>query len=484
MSNFLIAKVWRIGGGGGSSGDVFITTARGGLFIDTPIQIPGTLRRGVSGGGQDWNKGCMAVKWIADEGTNTVPTLFVAISRYGVYKSLDEGASWSQEFSYGGDLSNFVIVTGIDSKKYLCLTQANTVVRSYDGTSWRSDTLDFNSNDQCFAHEGIMFMQSLNTTNAQTFDPVTRSSCHLGGMPSDTSNYVGVWFTLGKRMFYAMPRVPGLGLAEWAYGAWVLLSSSYISYINTSTGGIEQWPTTLKLADDSVLIFGPGNNGSGNGLECAHVKLDGTTTGQLPTVNRVTTAVVPSALYDGSAIGDSDQYKLGAFVDNSDPDNVRRYLFFAPDNDAVVAFSLFEVFDELTQMELLGTTNYDNDWSIPNIPHGGGEYIWSPGEISIQIEDYEQDPNGLKIYFRCSGDPGLEDKTVSFRYINSYGVPNQVCTLVANSASGTTAVDVSGNTVVNVNADENILYEVVWDFITDGVPDGTYLHHQAFIARP
>ena len=229
------------------------------------------------------------------------------------------------------------------------------------------------------------------------------------------------------------------------------------------------------------MVFGCGDGGLGAGLECAHIQL----VAGVPTQTRVTDPVVPPILRDGSSIGDTDNYQVWGFTDTSDPDNPRKILFFTSASDTAVSMNVFEIFDESTQFEILGTSNYTNEWSVPNLPFGSGGFQFTSNEVSIQIVDQERDNEGLRIFYRCSGDPGIADKTVYFRYVDSLGVPIGVCTLREGSATsdGTTSGMVSGNTIINVDADETILYEVVWNFLVDGVLDGTYLHDQAFIQR-
>jgi hypothetical protein len=78
----------------------------------------------------------------------------------------------------------------------------------------------------------------------------------------------------------------------------------------------------------------------------------------------------------------------------------------------------------------------------------------------------------------------LSDKTVRFRFVDTFGVPIGLCTLLSGSATGGTSAVSGANDVINVLADRTIVYTVVWDFLSDGVPNASRLNVQAEIVRP
>jgi hypothetical protein len=62
-------------------------------------------------------------------------------------------------------------------------------------------------------------------------------------------------------------------------------------------------------------------------------------------------------------------------------------------------------------------------------------------------------------------------RVVSFYFVNSLGIPVTLGNLVGGSAVG--GGTVVGNEVQGVTADPTIAQQVVWDFIANGVPDGS-----------
>jgi hypothetical protein len=431
------------------------------------------------------------VKWVGPSGR----IIFTQI-RELIYASTNDGSSFSLNENTGGDsttnsiASGFVMVTGSNNQPYLVCSNrqtggaTQTWVNRWDGTSWVNDSISLpgasfsTQNAELFAAFSLVFVRAIGTTSADggTYDPVTRGYTTRVFPWSIPSGQRGVHFTLNKRLFYAVRVSSGLSIAEFVLGGWVSLGNPFVSYINSS-GNRSQTPAAVKLGDNSVLLFGSGNNGGGDGLEAAHMQIAG---GAL-TQNRVTNDVVPAFLRAGTSVGDPTRYDLLSYADNAQtPGSPIHYLWFAPDGNTVASsVALLKVNDESSLLEVVGTTQFNRDYSPPSNAYGGGHLTLTPGELSIQTVDQTPDSQGLRILYRCAGDPGNPDKTASFRFVDSFGVPVGICTLVAGSAVG--GGTVVGNTVTGVDADPSIVHEVVWDFITDGVQNGSYLHDQAFL---
>jgi hypothetical protein len=72
-------------------------------------------------------------------------------------------------------------------------------------------------------------------------------------------------------------------------------------------------------------------------------------------------------------------------------------------------------------------------------------------------------------------------RVVSLRYVNSLGVPVAIGALVSGSAVG--GGTVVGNEIQGCTADPTIAQSVVWDFLSDGVPNGSWRNIQVQLDR-
>ncbi|RMG95873.1 MAG: hypothetical protein D6706_11250 [Chloroflexi bacterium] len=240
----------------------------------------------------------------------------------------------------------------------------------------------------------------------------------------------------------------------------------------------------LKVSDNSVLLFGAGRPsgaaGSGNpGLECAHLQISA---GAL-TETRVTDTVVPPFLRAPATPGNSFRYSVQAFSDTlANPGSPEHYLWFDPDADSPSSLTLLKATDSATELQIIGTSQITNSWAPPGGQPSDPSTIWTPGEVSIMIVNTQPHAQGLQITYRASTAGGLPaaNKTVRFRFSNIRGAPGQQCTLVPGSSSTGTIV---GNDITNV-IDDGTAHTVVWDFLSDGVVDGSYAHLMAEIIRP
>jgi len=102
---------------------------------------------------------------------------------------------------------------------------------------------------------------------------------------------------------------------------------------------------------------------------------------------------------------------------------------------------------------------------------GGGDRIWTSGELSIQITDMTSVIGGERISFKAYGDSGSSNKTVIFYYNANEERASTVATL-QRAATGGSAVR-SGNTVINVDADDGVTtYTVERNISSDGLASG------------
>lgn len=346
----------------------------------------------------------------------------------------------------------------------------------------------------------------------QTFDPVTGSTSGInsGAMNIGTAPYA--WsgffrhrfiFTIGKRMFctgfmnnvFDGSYLEGPKLEEYVLGSWVPLGrNTQYPGMRTFRNALTPHPAWWALSATKTLVITSGRGDTtltttADGLYAILFEL----IGGAVVLTDVSTTVIPSYLRSGTLVGPAGKpFGCYGITDLAEvPGTPKRYMYFAPSIDTGDAspqtWSLFEIqFDPiagaapgvagLSEMTLLGATDIDTQWNPPHTVVGGGEMVYAPsGLLQVDIVDSYQDNAGLRVEFRAGGDPGFSNKTVRFRFANSYGSPTQPATLVLGSATGGGAT-VVGNDVQNVDANPTVLYSVVWDFIADGVANASRVH--------
>ena len=113
-------------------------------------------------------------------------------------------------------------------------------------------------------------------------------------------------------------------------------------------------------------------------------------------------------------------------------------------------------------------------WVFPDWTVGGGERIFSTGELDIVIVRHEADLAGEHVFFRAWGDPGFANKNVEFRRSAENEIPLAQATLIGAAGSGGPGpVPIRiGNILTSVDADGVTEYSTIWDITSDGVEMG------------
>jgi len=337
-----------------------------------------------------------------------------------------------------------------------------------------------------FPYKGWIFYVDNNTAlHSYRYNPA-RDTANSIIIPGTNIKDCGAMFTLDQRLFLAVgvsSPATGTRLYEYLYGTWSLVQEVWISYLanGTTEGGGSARMAAIPLPGERVLLLASGDAGGGFGLEAVLVTL----AGGVPTPTRKTVTCVPLSLRGPSVVGDPDAYSVISTADNlASPGSPTIYIWFH--QSGLVSGTVINLYEldysdpDNPVMVDLGPTGITAEYSLTvNPPWGGGEALWSPGELAISIESTTSDVQGYRIRYRCSGDPGNANKTIIFKFSTDIGVPITECTLVSGSAVG--GGTVSGNTIINVDADPSILHEVVWNFLTDGQPNLGQCNLQAFI---
>jgi len=101
---------------------------------------------------------------------------------------------------------------------------------------------------------------------------------------------------------------------------------------------------------------------------------------------------------------------------------------------------------------------------------GGGDRIWSSGELNAVIIGTAPVLGGEQISFKAYGDPGSSDKTVKLYYDSGEEAPITQASLMGSATGGSATRN--GNQIENVDADGSTTYTLVHDAATDGLGAG------------
>jgi len=227
--------------------------------------------------------------------------------------------------------------------------------------------------------------------------------------------------------------------------------------------------TLVPSPDGSVLYAFCATDSGGDGLALLKI-ID--SAGTLSESTDLTNPVIPVGLRPGSGTA---TVRTWAFYDQETvPGTARLLLYVAPDGVTSSLVTQYVFVNESTVM-----TQEDQGgnaaWSFASTMTGGGERIFTPGELHIEIVNRLAVFGGEEVRFKVYGDSGPADKNVEFRFNTQNEVPLTVATLIGTPSvvsGGAVAPSRVGNELQGVEADGTSVYETVWDIGTDGVSAG------------
>ncbi len=207
-----------------------------------------------------------------------------------------------------------------------------------------------------------------------------------------------------------------------------------------------------------------------------------TTPGSALTRTDISGATVPTSLASGGAFAFANS-QWGAFTDNdTNPASPTTYLFQMTTDNPTNAWFMWEWNgpSSLLTGPTVGPTNVR--LAMPqNGCIGGGNQIFTEGELDVRVENTVSILGGEQISFRAYGDVGPTDKIIDFFYGVEEGIPTAQCTLTGAVTGGVATRN--NNQVEDVQADDGAtLYTAIWDTPTDGINPGDRLHIMARIS--
>lgn len=292
-----------------------------------------------------------------------------------------------------------------------------------------------------FVHDGIVYTGSpAQQQPIQTFEPITGGVAQITyPFPTDAFQNMPVFFTLHGRLFGSWNANTGSPytsrFAELIAGSFVEIAG-----LTSNQGGNGVHARTcIPISPTKVLIFGHGysNTAGVGGVMCHEASTVGDSpTGALQIVDR-TIAVVPAALrpsgggYGG--LGTTIYTGMRARVTTSDPIGVQRnFLMYYPNiypPVAPTAATVFEVFDESTEMQAVnGTVQADSDFIPPVSFYGAGALEngvdrstrlvspqgagWASGNSGLVVKVFGCGDGPVLAYHNLAGGPFTVGETI------------------------------------------------------------------------
>jgi len=451
----------------------------------TPAQIGNTF--GVRGTGNN-NQAAprQGLRWFKSN--------LYAAAQNGIYVKDDpttNSGGWTQAHAYTGSRADGqghagLHVVNISDGTWLTTfyyTTSTNVWRwvKFDGTTWTTGSTGVVSGSSVTDFQEVtvyrnvlhVFCRLTSTEKTLTYDPASETVAVVTN--PFNANLVWSACVFNDALYCVWWNTAGTtaGLYTFSGGAWVHVAGSDVAHtITTTTSSEPKW----GLFTDGTYLYGL-VAAAGNGWKC--VQWDNT----LGTPTDISTLVLPNSLLsvlDGGA-GTVDN-RFGRFIPTLDQDSVPTtadiWLFQAANSNAGTPWNLWKWNGPGTLIGNAGVADDVGGDVYHAIPSGlvpGGEAIWSAGKFDIWITGKTPVPNAQRTTFRCSGDPGTADKTVTFYRDAENEPPLAIATLtgvgvISGSPAGSPSLGT--NQVLNVDADPTVEYYADWSLVTDGFVDG------------
>jgi hypothetical protein len=332
---------------------------------------------------------------------------------------------------------------------------------------------------RCFLYRNVLYCTSNNPAGVLqvlTFDPGAASlGAFTVGGGTAANGSMASFCIFDDRLFCLSRNSGGTSYAiyEFSGGTFVHLFDLTNVVHTAPAGGI--YKTCLALNEDGTKMIAFYLNSTGTvGWNAAEII---NTAGTISEGTDITTAVVPVAIRHGVG-GTSQDERFSVFYDQeTTPGSYRTLLYHTQNGTAGTVLTQYLWTNNATLL-VAEDTGGSAGFALPeNIgPAGGGERIFTQGELHIEIVDRLAVLGGEAVRFKCWGDPGPADKNVEFKRDDENEVPIATATLI-----GTPTV-VSGpgaaptrlvNVLQGVEADNGAtIYETTWDITTDGFVSG------------
>jgi hypothetical protein len=186
-------------------------------------------------------------------------------------------------------------------------------------------------------------------------------------------------------------------------------------------------------------------------------------------VTQITSTVIPSHLDPIS----EDTHRWFSFLDNdTDPDDPT-ITIWSQSPTGVNAYVAYTWNGPGAAMTTLGTGPAEG-LALPHSKDGGGEYIWTSGEPSVEIIDTSPDVDSQTVSFIAYSSEVTGTFKVRLWYDGEETFAKTSATLMGPvTGGGSLGSDTTGDFVDEVVADGVTVHTVVWDVVADGFAKGS-----------
>lgn len=314
-------------------------------------------------------------------------------------------------------------------------------------------------------YRGVLYTL-LSGSQVQTFDP---SAASFGTLSSPMSpGYAAGMGIFNDRLFlFGRNTATGfLALAEVSGTISVLFDTAFVGDNTLTEGKYLLVPSPTGSALYGIAYTTTGGNGN------VFLKFIDTA-GTISYSTDLTNTVMPVALRPGGGGGTLNDRWWAFYDQETTPGTAVLNIFFSVGGNAGNTVTQYSFVDEVTllsQDDIGGSAA----WAFSSIMTGGGERIFTSGELHVEIVDRLAVFGGEAIRFKAWGLAGA-DKFVDFRFNTQTEVPLTQATLIGTPtivSGGAPAPVRNVNTLENVTADGTTVYQTIWDIATDGLVAG------------
>ncbi len=318
-------------------------------------------------------------------------------------------------------------------------------------------------------YRGVWY--GVSDTGIMTFDPAATSFGTIGAGPIDNIQRAGFGI-FNDRLLLLARRASGgfVALFEIVGGAVAHLVDTTVQDLGGA--GVTGGRYAVFPSPDGVVLYGIATHSTG-GTGTAFLKFIDTS-GVISFLADIANPVLAAALRPGGGLTVDTNRWWVHYDQESVPGTARLIIYHAPDGSSGSILTQYVFVGESTEISQEDTGG-NAAWAFSNVMTGGGERIYTPDELHIEITDRIAVIGGQAVRFKCWGEAGA-NKQVEFRRNTQTEVPLTVATLIgvptviSGSAPAPTR---SGNVLQGVTADGVTLYETTWDVFTDSVPSGS-----------
>jgi hypothetical protein len=267
-------------------------------------------------------------------------------------------------------------------------------------------------------------------------------------------------------------------LTEFTGGVWVDRGSFLDGGGGLDNSGSNHTQSGMCLFTDGTNMYAliPADDQSDNpGTFCFQMSLSAGPGSTLTKLD-ITNLVIPFGLRPPVAGPYFDDFRWVVWQDNhNDPSNPCVHLWVL-DTDQI-GLGTWTYYPWNGPGTLIGTPPGTGQISaaaglaFPHTSHGGGERVWSSGQVNVEIISIDAADSGEEIEFKVWGDDGQKYR-VRFFYDEADEVASSSATLRQSSIQGGTATfgqDSVGDYVDQVDGDGITSYRVIWETVEDGL---------------